>query len=486
MHDEKDLPIFEEDLQSPALLNTEQTMAYDEILDTVFNNKSKCFIIDGPGGKGKTFLYRAIIAAVRSKQKIALATASSGVAASILPNGCTAHSRFKIPITKENKLCCKVGKQTGLTTLLKQIALIIWDEASMANKESIEALDALLKDITDNDILFGGKVVVLVGDFRQVSPVIPKGLREDCINASLVRSYIWPMLTKIKLKQNMRARTDPAFSAYILRIGNGLEPEDHTEQIKLPSFLTLQPTKAIPALDQLIEFVYTSIPTTKLEQISLSNSAILTPKNDAVDEINEVITAKFPGEDHLYLSFDEATDIAQQGLYIDFINYLVPTRMPAHKLILKKKIHVLLLRNINPSKGLCNGTRLICKEFAKHIITAEITSDEKKGTTVFIPRIPLQPSDPQQYPVQFTRRQFLIRPCFATTINKAQGQTLTTIGIYLPEPVFSHGQLYVALSRATTAEKVQVHIKHSKNDPSNYCCTKNIVYKELLQEANCS
>lgn len=156
----------------------------------------------------------------------------------------------------------------------------------MANKESIEALDALLKDITDNDTLFGGKVVVLVGDFRQVSPVIPKGSREDCLNASLVRSYIWPMLTKIKLKQNMCARTDPAFSAYILRIGNGLEPEDHTGQIKLPSFLTLQPTKATPALDQLIEFVFTSIPTTKLEQISLSNSAILTPKNNAVDEIN--------------------------------------------------------------------------------------------------------------------------------------------------------------------------------------------------------
>lgn len=104
----------------------------------------------------------------------------------------------------------------------------------MANKESIEALDALLKDITDNDTLFGGKVVVLVGDFRQVSPVIPKGSREDCLNASLVRSYIWPMLTKIKLKQNMCARTDPAFSAYILRIGNGLEPEDHTGQSNCP------------------------------------------------------------------------------------------------------------------------------------------------------------------------------------------------------------------------------------------------------------
>lgn len=71
------------------------------------------------------------------------------------------------------------------------------------------------------------------------------------------------------------------------------------------------------------------------------------------------------------------------------------------------------------------------------------------------------------------------------TINKAQGQTLNTIGIYLPEPVFSHGQLYVALSRATTATKIKVHLKHSENDPLSCFQTKNIVFKEFLEEANC-
>ncbi|XP_058189500.1 uncharacterized protein LOC131307103 [Rhododendron vialii] len=242
----------------------------------------------------------------------------------------------------------------------------------------------------------------------------------------------------------------------------------------------------VPALNELIEFVFPGLSTASFDLLSFSNSAILTPKNSAVDEINEVITSKFPGQEHTYLSFDETTDPAQQGLYIDFLHSLLPTGMPAHQLLLKKNIPILLLRNINASKGLCNGTRLICKEFSKHLITAQITAGEKKGTIVFIPRIPLQPSNPQQYPVQFTRRQFPIRPCFAMTINKAQGQTLNKVGVYLPEPVFSHGQLYVALSRATTAEKIRVHLKHSENDPLAYFCTKNIVYKELLHEANCS
>ncbi|KAG5552505.1 hypothetical protein RHGRI_010554 [Rhododendron griersonianum] len=254
VEDEMNIPISEDDLKSPDLLNHEQLIAYNDILDAVFHKKPKCFFIDGSGGTGKTFLYRALLAAVRLQHQIALATASSGVAASILPNGRTAHSRFKIPVSCEGKPCCSVSKQSGLATLLKETALIIWDEASMAKKESIEALDYLLRDLTDNDTLFGGKVVVLGGDFRQVLPVIPRGTRHDCINASIVKSYIWQSLIKFKLTQNMRARIDPAFSAYILRVGNGLERENEAGEIKLPTSLVLQPTSTIPSLDQLIQF----------------------------------------------------------------------------------------------------------------------------------------------------------------------------------------------------------------------------------------
>ncbi|KAG5544392.1 hypothetical protein RHGRI_016970 [Rhododendron griersonianum] len=355
----------------------------------------------------------------------------------------------------------------------------------MAKKETIEALDWLLRDLAENDILFGGKVVVLGGDFRQVLPVIPKGTKIDCMNASLVRSYIWQSLIKFKLKENMRAKTDPAFSRYILQVGNGLEEENEVGEIKLPSSLILEPNTQVPPLEQLIQFVFPSFDLHRLDPLSLTDSAILTPKNQAVDEINEVMIGKFPGKEHTYLSFDETSDPTQQGLYIDFLNFVTPQGMPSHRLNLKKNSPILLLRNINPSQGLCNGTRLICKEFRSHLIVAQIAVGERKGATVFIPRIPLQPNDPQHYPVQFTRRQFPIRACFAMTINKSQGQTLATAGIYLPEAIFAHGQLYVALSRATTATKIRVHLGQSENPMLSSYCTKNIVYKELLEEANC-
>ena len=115
----------------------------------------------------------------------------------------------------------------------------------------------------------------------------------------------------------------------------------------------------------------------------------------------------------------------------------------------------MLLRNLNPCEGLCNATRLICNDFRSHVISATISNGDFKNTHVFIPRIPLLTSEDEKLPLPFKRIQFRLRLCFAMTINKAQGQTLDFVGIYLREPVFSHGQLYVALSRSKSSNCVK-------------------------------
>ena len=86
---------------------------------------------------------------------------------------------------------------------------------------------------------------------------------------------------------------------------------------------------------------------------------------------------------------------------------------------------------------------------------------------VFLPRIPLCPSDDEMFPFRFKRKQFPIRLSFAMTINKAQGQTIAHAGVYLPEPVFSHGQLYVALSRATARSNIKVLAAPDDKDKKN-------------------
>ncbi|XP_012856975.1 PREDICTED: ATP-dependent DNA helicase PIF4-like [Erythranthe guttata] len=186
--DEISISIPEEDYEAENKLNPEQHKVFSRILDFVERGKSGIFFIDGPGGMGKTFLYRALLAHIRSKKRIAIATATSGVAAAIMPGGRTAHSRFKIPLDANASSSCSISKQSGAAELLRKAQLVIWDEAPMAKRWAIENVDKCLQHIMGNDKYFGGKVVVFGGDFRQVLLVVPRGTVHQTICASLVKS----------------------------------------------------------------------------------------------------------------------------------------------------------------------------------------------------------------------------------------------------------------------------------------------------------
>ena len=107
------------------------------------------------------------------------------------------------------------------------------------------------------------------------------------------------------------------------------------------------------------------------------------------------------------------------------------------------------------------------------MLELEIASGVNKGKHVLIPRITITPSD-TELPFTLKRHQFPVRPCFAMSTNKAQGQTLDFVGIYLPDNAFTHGQLYVVFSRVQSSSAVAVYV----NNEDGF--TKNIVYKEVL------
>ncbi|XP_020242869.1 uncharacterized protein LOC109821085 [Asparagus officinalis] len=200
IQDEMDVEVCQEDIDGKYKLNEDQRKAFEIIMDRVNMNKGGVFFIDGPGGTGKTFLYRTIFTNVRSKGMIAIATKTSGVAASLLPGRPTSHSRLKIPINATETIICNISKQEGTAHLIRKAALIIWDEASMEKRVAIKSVDHTMQDLLSIDELFGGKVVVFGGDFCQVLPVIPRGTRSQTVNASLVKSYLWEKMEKITLK----------------------------------------------------------------------------------------------------------------------------------------------------------------------------------------------------------------------------------------------------------------------------------------------
>ena len=147
----------------------------------------------------------------------------------------------------------------------------------------------------------------------------------------------------------------------------------------------------------------------------------------------------FSGKEKVFYSHDSVDDDSNNNYPLDFINSITPNGLPPHELRIKKNCPVILLRNLDPHNGLCNSTRLVVKGFDDNAIDAEIVNGQMLGKGFFIPRIPLCPSEDITLPFKSKRKQFPIRLSFAITINKAQGQTIPNVEIYLPEHVFSHG-----------------------------------------------
>nr|XP_029722718.1 uncharacterized protein LOC115263654 [Aedes albopictus] len=209
------------------LLNEDQKISLGMIMDRVTTQQGGIIFLDASGGTGKTFLTNLVLAKVRAQGDIALAIASSGIAATLMDGGRTAHSALKLPldIARQENPICNISKTSGRAQVLKMCKLIIWDECTMAHKKALEALDATLKDIRGNNNLMGGALLLLCGDFRQTLPVIPKSTPADEIYACLKYSSVWKFVVKTTLKQNMRVHLGDenaeAFANKLLAIGEG-------------------------------------------------------------------------------------------------------------------------------------------------------------------------------------------------------------------------------------------------------------------------
>ena len=467
-----------------GMMNVLQREAYNRVVDAIDNVRSCLFFVDALRGTGKTFLLNVLLDYARSRDRIALAVASSGIAALLLHGGRTAHSHFRIPIAAiDHTSVCNIAVQSSLADLIRRASVIVWDEISMANKYQLACVSRTLCDIAGNEQPFGGKIVVFAGDFRQVLPVVRHGERAKIVSIVVKRWPQWSDVNVLRLEANMRVQQligndaveQAEFAEYLLRIGNGTQPTVRARNVD--DYVQLSEESCVDSVDQLIDAVFDD-----LQRVEMwTNRAILTPKNDDVDHINSIVMERLPGDMHVYRSADSIIDDENAAVVpVEFLNTLNVSGLPPHMLELKVNSPIILLRNLHPSAGLCNGTRLLCKAFNSRVIDAEIISGSRVGDRVFIPRMCLLPSD-SGLPFAFQRRQFPVKTCFAMTINKSQSQTFDFVGLYLPRPVFTHGQLYVALSRVGAANRTKVFLGEGfllGFRGTSY--TRNVVYNEVL------
>nr|GEV31895.1 hypothetical protein [Tanacetum cinerariifolium] len=357
----------------------------------------------------------------------------------------TEHETLFSNLTSEQKNVYTKGKR--MSGEFYPLPYVLKDEAPMMHKHCFESLDRTLRDIlriknkNAQNIPFGGKVIVFGEDFRQILPVIPGGDG---------------------------------------KLGG---PNDGEAVIGIPDDLLIKDSH--DPVGSLVQSVYPSFLDNLNDATYFQERAILAPTHEVVEVINDHLLDLIPSKEKVYYSSDSICesegldDNFNESLYSPNVsNGLKLSGIPNHRLALKVGAPVMLLRNIDQSAGLCNGTRLRITKLGERCIEAEIITETKVGEKVILTRMKLSPSD-KRIPFKINRREFPIFVCFAMTINKSQGQSLSNVGIFLlPKPMFTHGQLYVDVSRVKSRKGLKVLMYDKEGNVCN--TTMNVVYHECL------
>jgi len=488
----------------------EQQNILDEICNDINQQVTSLYFIQGMGGSGKSALCKKVLAWARSRDKLCLGCASTGLAATIYENFNTAHSLFKYPVVEDedrdeaNIVECMISpsSNTKRLELLQAADVIVWDEFPSNHRELFEAVCRALNDLA-------GKVVVTFGDFAQIAPVVPHGSRLQIVQASIISSTKWQKFQIRELTKNMRLlglhendqnltaeqtmflRNQEAYGKMILAIGRGTWRAPYyigedkitgTQEIYLPNVRCITDEK------EALRFIYPD----DFNTANFTKRVILAGTNKEVDHWNQIIQAMNPQAQttirtllsaDVLCETDDPKGILKAMLTTEVLNTFNNNSVPPHELSLAVGDICIILRNLSKKDAVANNTRVKILKISTFCIMVQTLSDHPR--TVALPRIRFKFRLPFGQSYQLRRTQFPLRLAYCMSVNKSQGQENEAVLLDLRNQLFSHGHLYVALSRVREASKIAVFTKEEYTllGPDNklIAIATNLVYPELLE-----
>ena len=335
----------------------------------------------------------------------------------------------------------------------------------------------------------------------QTLAVVQNANTSQQIEALISNCNFFGRVDRLHLQENLRLLRTPEAQGYvetILKFGRGtvthMDPDERQEgapvdTVRIQDPLLLNSFTKDPVGD-LIAFVYGTIRDKYKDPDYFRDCGIVTPLNVDVNLINDKVVTLLPEQPFEFNAVNKLDEEENANIWSpELLQSLEVPGLPQSVLRLTAYAVVMLMRNMSLRDGLVNGTRMQVLPGLGHntqnVIKCRILTGSRAGSVVFIPRIVFEPTT-VHLPFKFRRRQYPLRLCFGMTINKSQGQGFHRLGVYLPSPVFSHGQLYVALSRLIDPLGLKILIipgvcqgRMSRTNPS-YAYTRNVVLKAVF------
>ncbi len=379
-------------------LTPEQQMVFDAIV------KERCNVfVTSPGGCGKTTLIKYVFNHVKSMLNVGL-TSLTGVSA-VLIQGSTIHSFLGLGLATASYevLSKKICKSSFYSNRWRKLDMLIVDEVSMMSLELFNKIEAIARDVRQNQRPFGGLQVVFSGDFLQL----------PCVNDEYFcfESAMWPIVfTKTFYLVKVIRQKDAQFVKILNEIRVGVVTDECKKILKSREIKYLARTGLIPTM--------------------------LYSTNAKVDEINNIYYNKLIGEEHIYrLYYNWHSQTSNRELYESRV------RLPP---LIKLKVGAQVMHLVNVD-GLCNGSRGVVTGFVEKYPVVSFNN----GITRVINRTYIEFEEGDR--IIMTYSQIPLKLAYAATIHKLQGSTLDLARIDFHK-IFADGQAYVALSRVSSLE----------------------------------